>query len=208
MKIVGSSFYFNVTLGLLSVYVCAEDGCSTCDTLSSWFCNTLEKLDVAEIGQYWLLRFSLDIPLHESTHTNPKCQVCCNFTHLVWYCSLNSHLCSDLIFVTNILNYIRVEKICHVEKFHLSIYENCGEIDNSSTCGDISAQLMEFYCNLCRFVAKSATYAVLSRNFCHNLRAFMWKKNDKYQVGLCFNAVHCCLRWYLWIVYGWSLYGL
>ena len=148
MKIVGSSFYFNVTLGLLSVYVCAEDGCSTCDTLSSWFCNTLEKLDVAEIGQYWLLRFSLDIPLHESTHTNPKCQVCCNFTHLVWYCSLKSHLCPDMIFVTKIMNYIRGEKIAmwrnfsfpyvtivgklkispHVEKFQMSPHDRCGEI--------------------------------------------------------------------------------
>ena len=37
-------------------------------------------------------------------------------------------------------------------------------------------QLMGFCCNLCRFVAKSVIHAVLSRNFCHNLRAFMWRK--------------------------------
>ena len=38
-------------------------------------------------------------------------------------------------------------------------------------------QLMGFYCNLCRFVAKTVIHAVLSRNlFCHNLRAFMWRK--------------------------------
>ena len=38
-------------------------------------------------------------------------------------------------------------------------------------------QFMGFYCNLCRFVAKSVIHAVLSRNlFCHNLRAFMWRK--------------------------------
>ena len=35
---------------------------------------------------------------------------------------------------------------------------------------------MGFYCDLCRFVAKSVFHAVLSRNFCHNLRAFMWRK--------------------------------
>ena len=37
-------------------------------------------------------------------------------------------------------------------------------------------QLMGFYCNLKCFVAKSVIHAVLSRNFCHNLRAFMWRK--------------------------------
>ena len=32
-------------------------------------------------------------------------------------------------------------------------------------------------CNLCRFVGKSVIQAILSRNiFCHNLRAFMWRK--------------------------------
>ena len=29
-------------------------------------------------------------------------------------------------------------KICHVEKFQLSMYINCGEIENFSTCGEIS----------------------------------------------------------------------
>ena len=42
--------------------------------------------------------------------------------------------------------------------------------------GEISVQLMGFYCNLCRFVAKSVIHAVMSRNFCHNLCAFMWRK--------------------------------
>ena len=42
-------------------------------------------------------------------------------------------------------------------------------------------QLIWFYCNLYRFAAKSVIHAVLSQNlFCHNLRAFMWRKNDKY----------------------------
>ena len=67
-------------------------------------------------------------------------------------------------------------KNCHAEKFQLSMYDTCGEIENFSTCGEISVQLMGFYCNLCRFVAKSVIHAVLSRNFCHNLRAFMWRK--------------------------------
>ena len=43
-------------------------------------------------------------------------------------------------------------------------------------CGEC-VQFMGFYCNLCRFVAKSVIHALLSRNlFCHNLRAFMWRK--------------------------------
>ena len=67
-------------------------------------------------------------------------------------------------------------KNCHVEKFQLSMYDNCGEIENFSTCGEISVQLMGFYCNLCRFVAKSVIHAVLSRNFCHNLPTFMRRK--------------------------------
>ena len=64
-------------------------------------------------------------------------------------------------------------KNCHVERFQLSMYDNCGEIENFSTCGEISVQLMGFYCNLCHFVSKSVIHAVLSRNVCHNLRAFM-----------------------------------
>ena len=82
----------------------------------------------------------------------------------------------------------------HVEKFQLSTYDNCGEIENFSTCGEISVQFMGFYSNLCRLVAKSVIHAVVARNFCHNLRAFMWRKielkstfvekNEKYQVCL------------------------
>ena len=40
---------------------------------------------------------------------------------------------AELIFVTNITNYICGEKNCHVEKFQLSMYDNCGEIENFST---------------------------------------------------------------------------
>ena len=29
-------------------------------------------------------------------------------------------------------------KNCNVEKFQLSLYDNCGEIENLSTCGEIS----------------------------------------------------------------------
>ena len=38
---------------------------------------------------------------------------------------------AELIFVTNITNYICGEKNCHVEKFQLSMYDNCGEIEIS-----------------------------------------------------------------------------
>ena len=81
---------------------------------------------------------------------------------------------SDLIFVTNITNYIRGEKIAM--SCQLSMYDNCGEIENFSTCGEISVQLIGFYCNLCQFVAKSAIHAVMSRNS-------MTKK--KLQIHLC-----------------------
>ena len=79
-----------------------------------------------------------------------------------------------------------------MEKFQLSMYDNCWEIENFSLFGEISVQLMGFYCNLYRFVAEYVIHAILSQNFCHNLRAFMWRKiepkstfvekNDKYQV--------------------------
>ena len=49
--------------------------------------------------------------------------------------------------------YIRGEKIV--------MYDNCGAIENFSTCGEISVQLMWFYCNLCRFVAKFVNQADL-----------------------------------------------
>ena len=41
-----------------------------------------------------------------------------------------------------------------MEKFKLSMYDNCGEIENFSTCGEISIQLMGFI----------AIYAVLLLN--------------------------------------------
>ena len=62
---------------------------------------------------------------------------------------------------------ICVSKILLVEKFQMSPHDRCGEC----------VQFMGLYCNLCRFVAKSVIHALLSRNlFCHNLRAFMWRK--------------------------------
>ena len=82
--------------------------------------------------------------------------------------------------------------ICQVEKFQFSVYGNWWEIENFSTGGEISVQLMEFYCNLCRFVAKSIIHAVLSRNFatiyalsCEEKlspKLHLWRKNDKYEV--------------------------
>ena len=50
----------------------------------------------------------------------------------------------ELIFVTNITNYIRGEKICQLEKFQLSIYDNYGEIENFSTCGEVWKNLGNF----------------------------------------------------------------
>ena len=48
-------------------------------------------------------------------------------------------------------------KNCLGEKFQFSMYDN-------------------FYFNLCRFIAKSVIYAVLSWNFCHNLRDFISRR--------------------------------
>ena len=57
------------------------------------------------------------------------------------------------------------------------MYDNCGEIEKIDKENKQCVQLMGFDCNLCRFVVKSVIHAVLSRNlFCHNLRAFMWRK--------------------------------
>ena len=106
---------------------------------------------------------------------------------------------TDLIFVTNITNYIREDKIAmwrnfsfpcmtilgklkisqHVEKFQMSPHDRCGEIWNSAHLACVWCRkrrhICKIYCNLCRFVAKSLINAVLSQNF-------MWRKNDKYQV--------------------------
>ena len=57
---------------------------------------------------------------------------------------------------------------------------------------------MGFYCNLCRFVAKSVIHAVLLRNFCHNLRSFMWRKIEpkslfvekKWQISGLYGAIY------------------
>ena len=35
---------------------------------------------------------------------------------------------TDLIFVTNLTNQVGGEKICHVEKFQLSMRDDCGKI--------------------------------------------------------------------------------
>ena len=68
---------------------------------------------------------------------------------------------AELIFVTNITNYIRGEKICHVEKFQLSI-QNLN--------------------NLWSFIE---AYAVFVPNLCGEKsvrRKSVWRKNDKYEV--------------------------
>ena len=54
----------------------------------------------------------------------------------------------ELIFVTNITNYIRGEKIFHVEKFQLSMYDNYGEIETLEKFGknwEILPQFTRFH---------------------------------------------------------------
>ena len=82
-----------------------------------------------------------------------------------------------------------------MEKFQLSIYDNCGEIESFSICGEISVQLMGFYCNFCRVVAESVIHAVLQQKFLPQFTRFqvekklspkvhLWRKNDNYEVCL------------------------
>ena len=84
----------------------------------------------------------------------------------------------------------------HVKKFQMSPRDRCGEIWNSPHMACVWCKKrhhickiyalflkMGFYCNLCRFVAKSVIHAVFSLNFCHNLRAFMWRKIEPKSTG-------------------------
>ena len=68
---------------------------------------------------------------------------------------------ADLIFVTNIRNYIRGEKNCHVEKFQLSILN----LNNLWSFIEVKAF---FVPNLCG--EKSLR------------RKSVWRKSDKYEV--------------------------
>ena len=92
------------------------------------------------------------------------------------------HPQTDLIFL-NITNIISEEKIVmwrnfsfpcmtivgklkislHVEKFQMSPHDRCGEIWNSSHMACVWCRRR---CHICKI------YAI----FCHNLRAFMWRK--------------------------------
>ena len=57
---------------------------------------------------------------------------------------------TELIFVTNITNYIRGEKIVMWRNF-------------SYPCMTIVEKFMEFYCNLCHFFAKSVIHCLFFR---------------------------------------------
>ena len=53
---------------------------------------------------------------------------------------------SELIFVTDITVYTYLwRKDCHVEKFQLSMYDNCGKTENFSTCGEILGNFATIY---------------------------------------------------------------
>ena len=137
-----------------------------------------------EIRNTWLRGHFVEFLLPETCKALPHTHHCCpmwkihidwplqlkQWQEVVWIHQIRADICHEY---HELYSWI---KNCHVEKFQLSMYDNCGEIENFSTYGEISVQLMGFYCNLCRFVAKSVIHAVLSRNFCHNLRAFMWRK--------------------------------
>ena len=104
---------------------------------------------------------------------------------------------SYLIFVTGTAGGARGEKICHVEKFHISVHDRCGEIWNFSTCGLIShfstwqmwrnlkspslcAQFMVFCCILHCFDAEFVCFCDLrcfvAKSVCCDLCAIIWRK--------------------------------
>ena len=60
------------------------------------------------------------------------------------------------------------EKNCHVEKFQLSMYDNCGVIENFSTCGEILGNFETIY--------------ALSCGEKMSPKVHLWRKNDKYEV--------------------------
>ena len=111
----------------------------------------------------------------------------------IWNCELArwcfmSHTLTGLIFVTNITNYLRGEKIVmwrnfsfpcktivgklkispHVEKFQMSPRDRCGETWNSPH----TSPHMQ---NLCNFYALSCGEKL-------SPKVHLWRKNDKYQV--------------------------
>ena len=105
-------------------------------------------------------------------------------------------------------------KICHVEKFQISIHDRCGEIWNFTTCGVILHDKCEEIWNFstCELILHFSTWqmwrnlkspslsaictvslrnrfvAILSQKLCP------WRKNDKYEV--CTTVVHPSLTCY------------
>ena len=62
------------------------------------------------------------------------------------------------------------KRSCHVEKFQLSMYDNCREIENVSTDGDI--------------LGNFATIYALSCGEKLSPKVHLWRKNDRYEVWL------------------------
>ena len=69
-------------------------------------------------------------------------------------------------------------KICHVEKFQLSMYDNCGENENSTTCGEILGYFEKFW----EILENFATIYTLSCGEKLSPKVHLWRKNDKYEV--------------------------
>ena len=106
----------------------------------------------------------------------------------------------DLIFVTNITNYICGEKIAmwrifsfpcmtiagkskislHVEKFQMSSHDRCGKIWNSPHLACVWCRKRRHICKIYAIFLKNQfcqNLRTLSRNpFCCNLRTFVWRK--------------------------------
>ena len=119
----------------------------------------------------------------------------------IWHLVIYLIICStDLIFVTNITNYICGEKIAmwrifsfpcmtiagkskislHVEKFQMSSHDRCGKIWNSPHLACVWCRKRRHICKIYAIFLKNQfcqNLRILSRNpFCHNLRTFVWRK--------------------------------
>ena len=100
--------------------------CCLCVLCLSWRDQT--SIFRGEETYCCLFVHSHHLSLAKSEHTSTKIQETAKIPFLygqTWYLSRISRI-------------IFVEKNCHVEKFQLSMYDNCGEIENFSTCGEIS----------------------------------------------------------------------
>ena len=82
-------------------------------------------------------------------------------------------------YLSRISRIIFVEKkLSYMEKFQLSMYDNCGEIENFSTCGEILGKFENFL----EILGNFATLYAFSCGEKLSPKVHLRRKNDKYKV--------------------------